>query len=64
MRGFRPYPAEVIASLHEDRLIYHFLTTFTAICVIPPMHLLKEYLVDFGTKFSSHERSSTAFARN
>ena len=53
MRGFRPYPAEVIASLHEDRLIDHFLTTFTAICLIPSMHLLKEYLVDFGTKFSS-----------
>ena len=24
MRGFHPYPAEVIASLHEDQLIYHF----------------------------------------
>ena len=53
MRGFHPYPAEVIASLHEDQVIYHFLTTFTAICLIPSMHLLKEYLVDFGTKFSS-----------
>ena len=64
MRGFRPYPAEVIASLYEDLLIDHFLTTFTAICLIPSMHLLKEYLVDFGTKFSSDECSSTAFARN
>ena len=64
MRGFRPYPAEVIASLHEDRLIDHFLTTFTAICLIPPMGLFKEYLVDLRAKFSSNECSSTAFARN
>ena len=64
MRGFHPYPAEVIASLHEDQLIYHFLTTFTAICLIPPMRLFKEYLVDFGAKFSSNECSSTAFPGN